>query len=94
MVAPTRELATQIYDDARRLTYQTDLTVNLAYGGTASRGQCQRIWQGTTILIGTPGRLVDFLNKRVYVMDECEFFFLDEADRMLDMGFRQAITQL
>ena len=88
MVAPTRELATQIYDDARRLSHGTDIKVNYAYGGTASRGQCEKIYRGTTILIGTPGRLVDFADKHVYVMNDCEFFFLDEADRMLDMGFR------
>ena len=74
--------------DALRLANNTGVMINVAYGGTSTRAASSAIWKGTSILIGTPGRMADFLDKRVFLLKECEFFFLDEADRMLDMGFR------
>ena len=74
--------------DALRLANNTGVLINVAYGGTSTRAASSAIWKGTSILIGTPGRMADFLDKRVFLLKDCEFFFLDEADRMLDMGFR------
>ena len=86
-IAPTRELAQQIYDDAMMLCGEnTGIRPRLIYGQASSRAQMNNMQKGTSILIATIGRLNDFLGKSHVQLTNCEFFILDEADRMLDMG--------
>lgn len=87
IIAPTRELALQIHKDAMMLGKYTDLSMALAYGGTDYEQQRDTIASGTDILIGTPGRLIDYLKQGVYSLDSIEVVILDEADRMFDLGF-------
>ncbi len=94
MMAPTRELAIQIAKDAEVLGKNTGLKVALAYGGTGYEQQQKHIEQGADILIGTPGRIIDFWKKKVFNLHECQGLVLDEADRMLDLGFIQDIRFL
>jgi ATP-dependent RNA helicase RhlB len=87
ILAPTRELAVQIYNDAQALTQHTDLKTVAVFGGTGYDKQRNQIEQGVDILIGTPGRLIDYLKQRVYDLNEIQVIVLDEADRMFDLGF-------
>ncbi len=93
-IAPTRELAIQIASDADLLSIHTDLTTALAYGGTQWDRQARIIEDGVDIIVGTPGRLIDFYKRRVLRLDKIEVFVLDEADRMFDMGFIKDISYL
>lgn len=94
ILAPTRELAIQIAKDAEVLGKNTGLTFALAYGGTGYDQQQKAIEQGVDILIGTPGRIIDYWKKKVFTLHECQGLVLDEADRMLDLGFIQDIRFL
>lgn len=87
VVAPTRELAIQIHRDALSLGADTGLKTALAYGGVDYEKQRQIIADGVDILIGTPGRLIDYLKQKVYNLKHTEVVVLDEADRMFDLGF-------
>jgi len=86
-IAPTRELAIQIHRDADDLGRFTGLRSDLAYGGVDYAKQRDRIAAGTDLLIGTPGRLIDYLKQGVYDLKHIEVAVLDEADRMFDLGF-------
>ena len=94
IVAPTRELAIQIYGDAEALARDTGLRLGLVYGGTDSDKQCARLAGGVDILIGTPGRLIDFLKQKVFHFRRVQAVVLDEADRMFDLGFIRDIRYL
>lgn len=94
IMAPTRELAIQIRDEAMKFASGSYVKVCLVYGGAASRYQNENVTQGCHILVATPGRLTDFLNKGVITFEDLKFLVLDEADRMLDMGFRDTIDQV
>jgi len=87
VVAPTRELALQIHRDALLLGGQTGLTFGLAYGGVDYDKQRNELKDGVDVLIGTPGRLIDYYKQKVYHLDNIEVVVLDEADRMFDLGF-------
>ena len=87
IVAPTRELAIQIHRDALSLGADTGLKSSLAYGGVDYEKQRKAIQDGVDILIGTPGRLIDYLKQKVYNLKNIEVVVLDEADRMFDLGF-------
>ncbi|HIO92575.1 MAG TPA: DEAD/DEAH box helicase [Leucothrix mucor] len=87
ILAPTRELAIQIAKDAEILSKGTGLKCSLAYGGTGFDSQKKRIEQGTDILIGTPGRIIDYWKQKVFNLRRCQGLILDEADRMFDLGF-------
>jgi ATP-dependent RNA helicase RhlB len=87
MLAPTRELAVQIAKDAELLGSHTGFKVALAYGGTDYEKQRNIIEGGIDILIGTPGRLIDYFKQGVFKLDRIEVVVLDEADRMFDLGF-------
>ena len=87
ILAPTRELAIQIAKDANVLGKDTGLQCSLAYGGTGFDKQKRQIKQGTDILIGTPGRIIDYWKQRVFNLKHCQGLILDEADRMFDLGF-------
>ena len=94
ILAPTRELAIQIAKDADNLGKHTGLTFALAYGGTGYDQQQKAIEAGADILIGTPGRIIDYWKKKVFSLHNCQGLVLDEADRMLDLGFIQDIRFL
>ncbi len=94
VLAPTRELAIQIAKDAEVLGKDTGLKIALAYGGTGYEQQQKAIQQGADILIGTPGRIIDFWKKKVFSLKRCQCLVLDEADRMLDLGFIKDIRFL
>ncbi len=94
VVAPTRELALQIHRDAVQLAGHTGLTLGLAYGGVDYDKQRDALQAGVDILIGTPGRLIDYYKQRVYHLNNAEIVVLDEADRMFDLGFIRDIRYL
>ena len=87
VICPTRELAIQVAGEAERFGKHVGLRTVLAYGGTSSGHQKQEIHQGCDLLVATPGRLLDFLNQAWLSLRRVRFLVLDEADRMLDMGF-------
>ena len=94
ILAPTRELAVQIHHDAEILSKYSDLELGVVYGGTGYESQRQRLTQGTDILIGTPGRLIDYHKQRVFGLKAIQVVVLDEADRMFDLGFIKDIRFL
>ncbi len=94
IVAPTRELALQIHADALQLGAHTDLRMTVVYGGTGYESQRQALIDGTDILIGTPGRLIDYFKQHIYSLKQVEILVLDEADRMFDLGFIADIRYL
>ena len=87
ILAPTRELAIQIFEDAKPLVKHTGLKLGLAYGGTDYDKQRKQIECGLDVLIGTPGRVIDYFKQNVFSLEELEVIVLDEADRMFDLGF-------
>ena len=87
ILAPTRELVVQIEADAQLLGRHTGLTIQAIYGGVDYQKQRTALQEGTDIVIGTPGRLIDYLKQKVYSLKEIESLVIDEADRMFDMGF-------
>ncbi|MEX2495129.1 MAG: DEAD/DEAH box helicase [Woeseia sp.] len=94
ILAPTRELAVQIASDADLLGKHTGLKVGLAYGGTDYEKQRSEIKAGVDLLIGTPGRIIDYYKQGVFNLDSVEVAILDEADRMFDLGFIKDIRYL
>ena len=94
ILAPTRELAIQIHSDARVIGQHTGLKPVLAYGGTGYEQQRDEITAGVDILIGTPGRLIDYFKQHVYNLKMAQVIVLDEADRMFDLGFIKDIRYL
>jgi len=91
ILAPTRELAIQIHKDARNLLEGLPLKLAICYGGKAYEEQKQQFSREVDILIGTPGRLIDFFKQKLYNLRSVEAMVLDEADRMFDMGFIQDV---
>jgi ATP-dependent RNA helicase DDX3X len=87
VLAPTRELAQQIYEESRRFTYCTGILPICVYGGADVREQLRAMERGCDLLVATPGRLVDLMERGRLGMERVRFLVLDEADRMLDMGF-------
>ncbi|WP_018936926.1 DEAD/DEAH box helicase [Thioalkalivibrio sp. ALJ24] len=87
ILAPTRELAIQIHRDAELLGGDTGLKLALAYGGTDYDRQREALAAGADILIGTPGRIIDYFRQKVFGLKHTEVVVLDEADRMFDLGF-------
>jgi len=94
VIAPTRELAIQIMEDGKPLISETGLKMALAYGGTDYEKQRTEIESGIDILIGTPGRIIDYFKQGVFALDALEVIVLDEADRMFDLGFISDIRYL
>ena len=87
MLAPTRELAIQIYEDAKVLGSGTGFRCQVVYGGVDYEKQRQRLISGVDVLIGTPGRFIDYFKQRVFSLNDTQVMVLDEADRMFDLGF-------
>jgi ATP-dependent RNA helicase RhlB len=87
IMAPTRELAIQIHKDANMLLAELPLKLAICYGGKAYEQQKRQFDEPVDILIGTPGRIIDFFKQNLYNLKSIEAMVLDEADRMFDMGF-------
>ncbi|WP_427834530.1 ATP-dependent RNA helicase RhlB [Actinobacillus pleuropneumoniae] len=94
ILAPTRELAVQIGSDAELLVKHSDLKLALAYGGDGYDKQIQAIEQGVDILVGTTGRVIDYVKQGIINLDKVQVVVLDEADRMFDLGFIKDIRYL
>ncbi len=94
VLAPTRELASQITEEARRLAIYTHLQLVTLVGGTSIKAQTKRLQRGVDLIVATPGRLKDHLQRGNVRFDALEILVLDEADRMLDMGFLPDIESI
>ena len=94
ILAPTRELAVQIANDAEVLGKHTGLKIGLAFGGTDYEKQRTTIAGGIDLLIGTPGRIIDYFKQGVFKLNQVQVAVLDEADRMFDLGFIKDIRYL
>ncbi|MDE1906868.1 MAG: DEAD/DEAH box helicase [Rhodospirillales bacterium] len=94
VLAPTRELAVQIEQEIKKFAAGLGLRTVLVVGGVSRYSQVQRMMRGADIVVGCPGRVVDLMNTRELVIDQCQFFVLDEADRMLDLGFMPDIRKV
>ena len=94
VLAPTRELAIQINDEFRAYGKDLHLRQAVIMGGVGQKPQVNALSRGVDILVATPGRLLDLMNQRLLRLDAVEFFVLDEADRMLDMGFVRDVRKI
>ena len=94
ILAPTRELAVQIHKDAEKIGAHTGLRLGLAYGGTGYEEQRRTLEEGVDILIGTPGRTIDYFKQGVFSLKATQVMVMDEADRMFDLGFIKDIRYL
>jgi ATP-dependent RNA helicase RhlB len=94
IIAPTRELAVQIYKDAQALAQNCELQLRVVYGGAGYDQQRNDIQEGVDVLIGTPGRLIDYFKQHVFDLKAIQAMVLDEADRMFDLGFIKDIRYL
>jgi ATP-dependent RNA helicase RhlE len=94
IVTPTRELAIQIGENLTSYSKYTNLKNTVIFGGVPQGSQVKALQQGIDILVATPGRLLDLINQKFIRLDNIEYFVLDEADRMLDMGFIHDIKKL
>lgn len=94
IISPTRELTLQIFNEARKFAHSSIIKTVVAYGGAAFYYQAQQAMKGCHILVATPGRLLDFVDKGRITFSSLRFLVLDEADRMLDMGFMPDIERM
>ncbi|KAJ7524518.1 hypothetical protein O6H91_17G009200 [Diphasiastrum complanatum] len=94
ILSPTRELSCQIHDEAKKFAHQTGIKVVVAYGGTPIHHQLRELERGVDILVATPGRLSDLLERARISLSMVKYLALDEADRMLDMGFEPQIRKI
>ncbi|MBF6647886.1 ATP-dependent RNA helicase RhlB [Methylobacter sp. BlB1] len=94
ILAPTRELAIQIHKDARLLSKHLNLKIGLIYGGTDYQKQLDSLKSNVDIIIGTPGRIIDFYRQNAFTLDNVQVSVMDEADRMFDLGFIKDIRYL
>lgn len=94
VLTPTRELAAQVHESVQSYSEYLDLSSTVIFGGVKQMKQVARIQRGVDILIATPGRLLDLVDQKLLFLDKVEFLVLDEADRMLDMGFIRDINKI
>jgi ATP-dependent RNA helicase RhlE len=94
VLAPTRELAEQIKDSFRLYSKNMDIKTDVVYGGVSQHKQELSIRRGLDVLVATPGRLLDLVNQGIVKLNNVEYFVLDEADRMLDMGFIRDVRKI
>jgi len=93
ILAPTRELAAQIVDELAGVMKASDLRITAVYGGVGIHSQAKQAGR-SHVLVATPGRLLDLIERRAVSLDAIEFLVLDEADRMLDMGFKPVVDRI
>ena len=94
VLVPTRELAVQVRDECAKLAAGHKASVVALYGGKPIRQQMEKLQRGAEIVVGTPGRVMDLMDRAVLMLGELRFVVLDEADRMLDIGFRPDIEKI
>jgi ATP-dependent RNA helicase DDX23/PRP28 len=94
IIAPTRELVQQIETEARKFAAPLGFNVVSLVGGHAMQEQLLSLRDGAEIIVATPGRLVDFLEQRLLVLTQCCYLIMDEADRMVDMGFDESLQKI
>lgn len=94
VITPTRELATQVYEDLQLASRDRSTTVVPIYGGKAYEEQIQQIKDGAQVVVATPGRLIDLMNRRIISLSKVTEIVLDEADKMLDLGFLPDIERI
>ncbi|KAH9312867.1 hypothetical protein KI387_027902 [Taxus chinensis] len=94
ILSPTRELSMQIYEEAKKFAFQSGIKVVVVYGGAPISQQLRELERGVDILVATPGRLSDLLERRRVSLSMVKHLALDEADRMLDMGFEPQIRKI
>ena len=94
VITPTRELAIQIDESFAAYGRHTGVSHTVIYGGVSQMAQTNALKRGVDVLVATPGRLLDLINQKFVDLREIEFFVLDEADRMLDMGFIHDIRKI
>lgn len=94
ILTPTRELAIQIAENFSLYSKYTDIKNTVIFGGVKQVGQTSRLKKGVDVLVATPGRLLDLMNQGYISLKDVEYFVLDEADRMLDMGFIHDIKKI
>lgn len=94
VLAPTRELVVQVNEEARKLSPSSACRCVAIYGGQSIRGQIASIRKGASIVVGTPGRVIDHLTRGTLSFQNVRYIVLDEADRMLDIGFRPDIERI
>ncbi len=94
ILAPTRELALQISDSIKTYGFHLNLHHTVVMGGVSQGAQVAALKRGVDILIATPGRLLDLINQGQLKLSECEYLIIDEADRMLDMGFIRDVRKI
>jgi len=94
IITPTRELALQIYESFRTYGKYTDLRCCVVFGGVSQKPQEETLKRGVDILVATPGRLLDLMNQNLVDIKHIKIFILDEADRMLDMGFIHDVKKI
>jgi ATP-dependent RNA helicase DDX3X len=94
ILAPTRELVSQIYDEAKKFAYRSWVKPAVVYGGADVGAQIRNIERGCDLLVATPGRLVDLIERARISLSLVRYLVLDEADRMLDMGFEPQIRRI
>eukprot|EP00933_Yihiella_yeosuensis_P036460 TRINITY_DN3020_c3_g2_i1.p1 TRINITY_DN3020_c3_g2~~TRINITY_DN3020_c3_g2_i1.p1 ORF type:complete len:617 (-),score=107.66 TRINITY_DN3020_c3_g2_i1:304-2154(-) len=94
VMAPTRELTSQIYEESRKFAFKTGIKCCVVYGGADMRDQRKELNNGVDVLVATPGRLSDMYERGIVTLGLIQFLILDEADRMLDMGFEPQVRQI
>jgi ATP-dependent RNA helicase DeaD len=94
VMVPTRELAVQVREEAVKLAHGRKVHIVALYGGKPIRGQIEKLQRGAELVIGTPGRVLDHMGRGTLPLDDLKFVVLDEADRMLDIGFRPDIERI
>ncbi|XP_055904795.1 ATP-dependent RNA helicase bel [Eupeodes corollae] len=94
VLAPTRELATQIFEEAKKFSYRSKMRPAVLYGGNNTVEQMRELDRGCHLIVATPGRLEDMITRGKVCLDNIRFLVLDEADRMLDMGFEPQIRRI
>ncbi|MFC2162696.1 DEAD/DEAH box helicase [Candidatus Altiarchaeota archaeon] len=94
VLTPTRELAIQVAKEIKKMGYKRRVKTACVYGGRSIDGQAREIMDGAQVIVGTPGRVLDLLNRRILRLEQSKMIVLDEADRMLDMGFIDDIRRI
>jgi ATP-dependent RNA helicase DeaD len=95
ILCPTRELALQVAEEIKKLaTFRKGIFVTAVYGGDSIERQIKALRSGANVIVGTPGRMIDHIERRTLKLDEIQTVVLDEADEMLDMGFREDIESI